>query len=193
SGVSRTRTVHVSSTTYVTGSARAAPNPFALARAVGLAVREVDPDQSIFDAASMPRRIRNTIWQLELARGAFRLFALLAFALAAVGVYGLLSQSVASRHREIAVRMATGASPGRVLAGILGEALALAAAGGAVGFGIGLCIHSLLAAMLPQLPDRTVGADLGLLGSALGLAILSSAAPAARALRIAPASALRGE
>ena len=173
--------------------ARTRLDPEALARAVGLAVREVDPDQSIFDAASMPRRIRNTIWQLELARGAFRLFALLAFALAAVGVYGLLSQSVASRQREIAVRMAIGASPGRVLAGILGEALALAAAGGAIGFGIGLGIHSVLAAALPQLSDRTVGADLGLLASAVGLALLSSAAPAARALRIAPASALRGE
>ncbi len=120
-------------------------------------------------------------------------FALAALLLAAVGVYGLISYSVAQRTREIGIRVALGAQPRQVLGRIMREGLLLAVAG----VGIGL-LGSLLAARVLSTFLFGIGASDPLtFGSValllLAVACLATYVPSRRALRVDPVTALRGD
>jgi ABC-type antimicrobial peptide transport system permease subunit len=118
-------------------------------------------------------------------------FAAAGLALAIVGIYGVVSFLVAQRNQELAVRMALGASRANVLWLVLKQSLRMAAIGAAVGL-LGACAaqkltSGLLFGISPLDPATFVGAAVFL----LTIAALASAIPAARALRIDPAGALR--
>jgi ABC-type antimicrobial peptide transport system permease subunit len=120
-------------------------------------------------------------------------FAAVAFLLAAIGIYGLLSFAVSHRTQEIGVRIALGARSGDILTMVAGEGLALAvigtAAGIAVAYGAGRWMQSLLAGVNP--------ADLPTFASAVGLAMVMTVGgslwPALRAARVDPVTAIRAE
>jgi ABC-type antimicrobial peptide transport system permease subunit len=120
-------------------------------------------------------------------------FGLLALALAAVGIYGIMAYSVASRRNEIAIRLALGAQPGRVRGMILCESTSLAAAGIAVGMAAALALTRLIQSMLygirPYDP-LTLSAGVGLL---LAVAVAATWIPAQRAASVQPMDALRHE
>jgi ABC-type antimicrobial peptide transport system permease subunit len=121
------------------------------------------------------------------------LFSLLAVLLAAVGIFGLMAQVVARRTPEIGVRMALGATPRNVLALVIRQGVALAAAGTLVGIGGALALARGLGSLL-----FGVGAadPLSYAGAALVMAIsvlLACALPAWRAARVDPTVALRGD
>jgi putative ABC transport system permease protein len=120
-------------------------------------------------------------------------FAALALALAAIGIYGVLSYSVARRTREIGVRMALGAARTRVIRMVLGDALAPVTAGalGGVAAGIGLTrlMRTLLYGVSATDPT-TFGAGVAVL---LAVAVIASIVPAARAASVDPIEALRDE
>jgi ABC-type antimicrobial peptide transport system permease subunit len=115
----------------------------------------------------------------------------LALALAAVGVYGVMALVVAERTQEVGVRLALGAEPRQVLAMLVGQAAGLAGAGIAVGLGLALVLAPLLASQLyavaPADPLSLVAAPLALLATALAASVI----PARRAMRVDPATALR--
>jgi putative ABC transport system permease protein len=119
-------------------------------------------------------------------------FAVIALALAGIGVYGLLSHGVAQRANEFGVRMALGASPSDVLALVVRQGAVLALAG----LGIGLvasiaavrAIESVLYDVTPWDPVAWVGSTVTL----LAVALLASWIPARKALRVDPVIALRG-
>jgi putative ABC transport system permease protein len=118
-------------------------------------------------------------------------FAMIALALAAVGIYGVLSHSVAQRTREIGIRLAIGAAPSRVLIGVLRQSLILASAGAAIGLiiaaGVTRYLRSLLFEVTPIDPSTFAAvAVLFLLVS-----LLASYLPAARASHVDPQVALR--
>jgi ABC-type antimicrobial peptide transport system permease subunit len=120
-------------------------------------------------------------------------FACLATLLAAVGLYGVLAYTVSQRTREIGLRMALGAAPGRVRAMVLGQVGVMVAVGGAIGLGAAVGIGRLAQSLLFELK----GSDpVVLAGSAAVLTIVALAAgfvPAHRASRVEPMSALRYE
>ena len=121
------------------------------------------------------------------------IFAAAAAVIAAVGLYGVMSYTVSLRTHDIGVRMAIGASRGRVLNGIVGEGLRLAVAGSVLGIGIALVMSSWLASMVFDLSPRDpllYGAATGLL---LVIAAIASFLPAWRASRVNPVEALRYE
>jgi ABC-type antimicrobial peptide transport system permease subunit len=121
------------------------------------------------------------------------LVSLLALVLAAVGLYGVLSYSVARRTSEIGVRMALGADAGRVLRMILGEALAVTGLGVAAGLAAAAGATRLVDAMLFQVSPRdplTLAAGPLVLGV---VALVAAAWPAWRASRTDPLLALRAE
>jgi putative ABC transport system permease protein len=119
------------------------------------------------------------------------LFAAVALALAAIGVFGVTSYAVAQRAREISIRMALGAMPGDVLRMIVGRALGLSAAGIVVGLTAALALGRFIQGQLfgVTLFDPVT---LGSVALALGAsAALASFLPARRATKFDPATALR--
>jgi predicted permease len=120
-------------------------------------------------------------------------FGGLALALAAIGLYGVLSYSVSRRVSEIGVRMALGAGRGRILRLIVGEALVIAAAGAAVGLAGSLAATRLLNALLFNLSPRDPVTFASGVTVLLAVAVVSAAAPAWRASRTDPITALRAE
>ena len=120
-------------------------------------------------------------------------FAVLALAISVIGVAGVLAFSVSWRMREFGIRLALGAQPRRILAGVLIDGARLAAIGialgGLVGWGLSRLAGNYVAEL--QLPG-----PLPLIGSAvliLTSAVLASAVPAARAARVDTVQALRAE
>jgi len=118
-------------------------------------------------------------------------FALTAVLIAAVGVFGVMSQAAAEREREIAVRMALGASPRTILGEFLAEAGWMAVAGMAVGLAIAAIVTRTLTRFLFQitpLDAPSIGAAICIVG---GLTLLAAALPARRASRTDPAGILQ--
>src|SRR5262249_16198912 len=153
----------------------------------------LDPKLPIEEMNSMDQLLSE-----ELARPRFNLvllaiFALLAVTLTAVGIYGLISYSVRQRTHEIGVRMALGAEGRDVLRLIVGQGLALALIGVAIGIVAALALTRLMTSLLYEVsatdPITFVVISLMLIGVAVGACF----APAYRATRIDPMVALRYE
>ena len=147
-----------------------------------------------------PMRIRTFAWQIEnslfearLMRMLTAIFGALALALAAIGLYGLMSYSVALRTREIGVRLALGARPARVVRMVLGNALRMVGLGVIIGLPLAWmasrAIARLMYGVTPTDPV-TIAAAVAILGS-VGLA--SAAIPARRAAAVDPVTSIHVE
>jgi putative ABC transport system permease protein len=168
-------------------------DPMSLGEAATRAVWSVDPDQATFDIMTMEQRIADTIWHRRLSRNLFVIFAALALALSAIGVYGVMSYTVSQRTREIGVRLALGAQGRVVIKMILVEALRLILIGGAIGlgaaFGLSRSIKSLLFGVNAIDPLTFAGVSLLL----VLVALVAGYLPARRAAKVDPVIALRSE
>jgi putative ABC transport system permease protein len=120
-------------------------------------------------------------------------FAAFSVLLAAIGIYGVLAHVVSQRTREIGLRLALGAARGRVLRMVVGQALALAAAGLALGLagavGLSGLLRGLLFGVEPADLPTYLTAGVGL----AAVALVASVVPAVRAARVDPIAALRSE
>jgi putative ABC transport system permease protein len=167
--------------------------PAALAPAVRRAVAEFDPDLPVYALATMNDVVAETLARPRLTAGLLGLFALLALLLAAVGIYGVVSYSVAGRTREIGVRLALGASRRAVLGMVVREGIRPVALGVALGLLLAWAGTRLLDALLfgvePTDP-LTFGVISGLL---VAVGLVASLLPARRATRVQPTEALRAE
>jgi ABC-type antimicrobial peptide transport system permease subunit len=121
------------------------------------------------------------------------LFGGLALLLASIGVYGLLSQSVAQRTRELGVRIAVGARPGDVYRLVVGEGLRLTAIGLSAGVVMALVASRSVAALLYGIAPTDIATFAAVIGTLLTVAIAASYLPARRAMRVSPIDALRSE
>jgi len=165
-------------------------NPGLLPDAIRTAVHGVSPTLAIFNVRTMDQVLADSLWEVNLYRWLIGLFAALALALAAVGLYGVLSYSVTSRLREFALRMALGSEPGALSRLILGRALRLAVAGLAAGLALVLAAAP-LARTLPLGPGMGVTAYLGVAALLILVALAACLVPAIRVARVNPAEALR--
>lgn len=172
---------------------RTAADPMTIAKVATDIIGQIDANQSFLDVQSYDQRIANRIWQRRVAATLFGAFAVLALVLATVGLYGVLSYLVSQQTREIGVRVALGAAPGRVIGMVLGRGLRLALVGTAAGLGCALALGRAVAGMLygvsPFDPVTFTLAPLVL----LAVAALASYVPVRRALRVDPIVALRAE
>ena len=157
------------------------------------AVRDVAPGQAVYNARTMEQVISRAIAPRRTNTVLITAFGLISVMLAAIGVYGVMAFAVDRRTREIGIRMALGAAPGRVLGGVVGEALGLALAGTVLGligaWMLSRVLQSLIFGVTAHDPATFVVAPLVLLAIAAAAALV----PARRATRIDPLAAIRAE
>ena len=165
----------------------------ALAPAVRNAIWSVDKDQPVVRVATMDRLLAASEAQRRFALVIFEAFALVGLALAATGIYGVLSGSVAERTRELGVRAALGATRADILTLVVRQGMSLAAAGLAIGLiGAVVASRALIALLfgishLDLLTYATVTALL------VSISAIACSVPAWRAARVDPSITLRAE
>jgi putative ABC transport system permease protein len=166
-------------------------DPAGLAQSARAQALKVDPDQPVHSVTTMEQLLGDTLQQDRFAMLFVALFAVAGLLTAATGVYALLAYTVAQRRREIAVRMAIGASSFSVARLVVMESLTLALVGcvlGALGVAaVSRLARSVLFGIAPQDPV-TLAATAGVL---LTVVLAASWLPARRAARINPVSAMR--
>jgi putative ABC transport system permease protein len=155
------------------------------------AIRSVDPALAVFGAQPLADTLSQSLRERRFVMLVLASFAVLAVLLAAVGVHGLLSYSVARRRREIGIRVALGAEPGRVTALVVGQGVRLVLAGLAVGAVGALALTRLLGGLLFGVTAADPGTFLAVLLVMGGVGLLASYLPARRAVRLDPLVALR--
>jgi predicted permease len=167
--------------------------PAALATSVLHALRDLNPEQP----AAEFRPIRTIVDRAVSPRRFFMLlvtaFAGLGMLLAALGIYGVISYSVAQKTQEIGVRMALGASAGRVRRGVILNTLRLALAGIVVGTAASVASARLIASLLFATSPWDVTTYAGVMLSLIAVALISGYLPARRASGIDPMTALRSQ
>jgi putative ABC transport system permease protein len=167
----------------------APPSP----RLIAERVRALDPTQPVFDERSMEGWLAQAIAQPRFNLQLLSVFAGTAMILATLGVYTVMSQVVTGRMKELGIRVALGASPGKVVRHIAGRGLALTIAGLAIG-GAGTALASGYAASLLHGIERFDVVVYAVAAVVLGgAATLASVLPARRVLRLDPLRALRAE
>ena len=169
----------------------AATEPASLLATVRMTIQRVDPALPIITAGSVEAEMAPLTAQDRTTARLAVVFGGVALVLAAIGVYGVLSYGIARRTGEIAIRIALGARPGRVVSMILRETSGLVAAGLALGGGLAYAgssvINSRLYGVAPQDPLTAVSA----IGALLVVATSAAYLPARRASKLDPLAALR--
>jgi putative ABC transport system permease protein len=172
---------------------KTAVEPMSIARKIIELLYEVDPNQPVARVQSLEQVRAESVAAPRLTANLIGLFALLALAIAATGIGGVMALVVSQRKHEIGVRMAIGARPGEILRMVLGQGMALAL----IGVGLGLAGALVLTHLLQKLLFEIEPTDpLTFAGVALVLGVAAIAAcyiPARRAARVDPMVALRIE
>jgi putative ABC transport system permease protein len=172
---------------------RTSGNPAALTAAVKQAMMDMDATLPVSNIRSMQQIVSQSIAAERFNMVLMGLFAGLGLALAAIGLYGVMSYAVMQRTHEIGIRMALGAQPGNVLAMVIRQGIGLALIGVGIGLAGAFALTQLLASLLFGVsatdPLTFVVVSLILLGVALGACFV----PARRATKVDPIIALRCE
>ncbi|HWK11023.1 MAG TPA: ABC transporter permease [Vicinamibacterales bacterium] len=172
---------------------RTGGDPLALVAAVRAQLAAVDKDIASNDIRPMSEVLSNSVAERRFILLLASAFGVLALAMAAVGVYGVMALVVSERTAEMAIRLALGAEPSRVLAQVLRQGLALAVVGVAAGLAASAVmapsLRSLLYGVRPVDPV-TFGAVPALV---IAVAMLACLGPAWRGMRVNPVTALRME
>jgi len=164
-----------------------------LAAQVRREVSALHGGQPVFDVATMDQLLRASTMQRRLTLGLLESFAALALLLAAIGIYGVMSYSVAQRAHEIGIRIAVGCSPGRVLRLILGETAWVMIVGMVVGLAAALWLTRFIASLLYQTQPYDVVSMLSASALLVAVGLLAGTVPAYHASRVDPVIALRAE
>ncbi len=172
---------------------RTAVAPLSVAGAVRREVQELDPDLPVNDLQPLEQLTAESVSQPRFYMLLLTIFAGVALALAAIGIFGVISYGVAQRTREIGVRVALGADPASVLRIVVGGALGLAGLGVGIGLLGALAGTRVLAGLLFGVTATDPATYAGVAALLLGVAALASWLPARAATRVDPAIALRAE
>jgi predicted permease len=168
-------------------------DPASLGPAIRRAVQAVDPNQPVFGVETMDERLSNTLAQRRQRAWLLTAFAFLSVAVAMIGVYGVMAYSVKRRTHEIGIRIAIGAQRGDVLTMVVGEGLAMALIGVAIGVVLSLALTRVLTAFLFGVGPRDMATFAAVCISLVVASCLASYVPARRATRVDPIRALRHE
>jgi predicted permease len=183
--------IEQSPTTFLSIVVRSAVEPASLSRAIARAIREIDPNQAVTDIRTLEQIKRESAASTRLRTTLIAVFAGLALLLSAIGIYGVISYTVAQRTHELGVRAALGASRGALLRMVVVNGMTLAVSGLAIGIAGALAVTKLLGSLLFAVSARD---PLTLITAAFVLAAVAFLAcyvPARRAATLDPLVALR--
>jgi predicted permease len=173
--------------------ARTAGDPEASAAPLQRLVAAVDPGLAVHDVATMEATLARSLQRERFATGVVGLFAAMALGLSALGVYGVLSYSVARRRREMGVRMALGARATELRWSVVRQGLGWVAAGAGLGLLAARGASGVLDALLYEVNPGSPWAYFLAVTVLLGVAVLAALVPAGRISRIDPAASLRAD
>jgi putative ABC transport system permease protein len=183
-------TPFVANANIVVGSALDAR---ALTTAVQREFRSVDPEAPASNVRTMDQFLAASVAARRFNLLLLTVFAGVALLLAAAGLYAVISHSVVERAHEIAIRMALGAQPSRVLRLVVGQGLKLTGLGLLLGWGGALALTRLMASLLFGVSATDPATFAGVAALLTGVALLAAYLPARRAASADPVVALRGE
>jgi putative ABC transport system permease protein len=178
---------------FMTAVVRTDAGTAGVATALRSAIAGIDPDLGIGRVRPMPDVLSRAVSQPRLRALVLGAFAVLALVLASIGIYGLVSYSVATRTREFGIRLALGAERGSVISLVLGGGLRVLLLGVAIGLAGAWAATRVMSGLLYGVTatDPLTYAALAALLVAVG--VLASYIPARRATRVDPLTALRSE
>ena len=157
------------------------------------AVADVDPDVAVQETFTIPEATDRYEHNIVVVNNMLGAFALLGLVLAAVGLYGVISNLVAHRTAEFGIRLALGAAPRDVLGLVLGGGVRLTLAGLAVGAGLAYALIRLLGSEMPRMATADPVTLAGVVAVLFAVALFACYWPARRATRVDPLVALRAE
>ena len=178
---------------YINLLVRTEVEPLSLASAVRAQVAALNKDQAVSGVRTMEQIVAQSVAARRFSMLLLTVFAVVALALASLGIYGLMSYAVAQRTREIGVRMALGAEVSDVLKLVIGQGMKLVFVGVALGLVASVALTRTMKTLLfgVSATDPVTFAAIALLLTAV--ALLACFVPARRAARVNPMIALRGE
>lgn len=185
--------IEQSPTTNANLVVRAQVEPATLQRTIGQAIREVNKDQSIADMLTLEQIKGESAASSRLRTLLLAMFAGLAVLLSALGIYGVLSYTVAQRTHEIGIRSALGATSGTLLRLVLGGGMKLTLAGLVLGLAGSLALTQVLSSLLFGVSARDPLTMIGAAALLAFVAFLACYVPARRAAKLDPLTALRGD
>jgi putative ABC transport system permease protein len=168
-------------------------DPGSVTSGIAAAVRSVNPDYPMTHVRTMDQVISESLVTDRFTVLVFGTFAALALALAAIGIYGVMTFSVAQRNHEMGIRMALGAGSSHVLKLVVGEGMRAALIGMAIGLPGVYFVGKTLKGLLYNVGAMDVRALIGVAIVLLASSLAACYIPARRATRIDPLAALRQE
>jgi putative ABC transport system permease protein len=172
---------------------RAQGDPAGLTSLIREEVRAVDPDLPLFGIKTMDQQLAQARWPFRVFGSMFAIFAFIALALSAVGLYAVTAYSVAQRTQEIGVRMALGAQAAQVWWLVVRRGLVQLAVGLTIGLGGAFGVGQLLKSLLVQTGVRDPVTMVSIVVLLMAVSMGASFWPARRATRLDPVAALRNE
>ena len=172
---------------------RTANDPLLLIRQVQEEISAFDKSVPVFHIQSMQEHVSQSLWRQRTTLAMIGAFGVLSLIIAAIGLYGVLSQWVFQRMREIGIRVAVGAHGRDVLRLVFGHAIGMAGAGVIVGVVAAVGLTRLLSTLLFRISPLDVSVFAGAALSLMSMALVACYIPSRRAMRVDPMAALRYE
>jgi ABC-type antimicrobial peptide transport system permease subunit len=154
-------------------------------------MRQKDPDVAVANLKSLAQLMKEDLSSVVIINGLFSGFAVLALALAAAGLYGVISYSVNQRRREFGVRLALGAAPSSIRRMILGEGLRVVGIGAVIGLVLAAGLAYAARSLLYGISAADVTTFATVTGTVLLVGVLAMWGPAVRAMRVNPVNTLK--
>jgi putative ABC transport system permease protein len=167
--------------------------PLSLAPAVRGQIAALNKDQAVFNVRTMGQLVARSVAPRQFSMVLLTVFAIAALALASLGIYGLMSYTVAQRTREIGVRMALGARGADALKLVLGQGMKLTLAGVALGLGASMALTRMIENLLFGVSAADPATFVVITLLLIAVALTACWIPARRATKVDPMVALRAE
>jgi putative ABC transport system permease protein len=177
----------------MTLAVRTEADPESLVSSIQTAVRQVDPDQPVYNVSTMEGRLLRSIARERFNALLLGIFAAVALILATVGIYSVMNYTVTQRAHEIGVRVALGAQAKNILALVLKQAAMLTLAGLTIGLFAALALTRLMASLLYGVSATDLLTFILIPVLLAVVALVASYVPARRAVKVDPMVALRSE